>query len=221
MKDGKRFIVLGLGSFGTALAKRLAKNGCRVTGVDTSRGRVEALKDLLYEAVVGDVTDRATLEELLVSQANAVFISLGEKIEMSLLAALHAREVGAKRVVVKGVTDEHGRILKHLGVERVVYPEAEMAEQLADAMTWPNVLDALVIDAEHSLVEMAVPGAFAGQTLAQLNLRRRFGCLVLGVKDHLMGNLTLNPGGEFKLTEDQILLVIGRKSDLSRLGDIR
>ncbi|HVA51203.1 MAG TPA: TrkA family potassium uptake protein [Pirellulales bacterium] len=221
MKNGKRFIVLGLGSFGTALATRLAKNGCRVTGVDTCEARVEALKDVLHEAVVGDVTDRGTLEELLVSQANAVFISLGEKIEMSLLAALHAREAGAKRVLVKGVTDEHGRILKHLGVERVVFPEAEMAEQLADAITWPNVLDALVIDADHSLVEIAVPTAFAGQSLRQVDLRRRFGCLVLGVKDHLTGNLTLNPDGEYKLTDDQILLVIGRKTDLNRLGDIR
>ncbi|MGH7139716.1 MAG: potassium channel family protein, partial [Pirellulales bacterium] len=150
--NGKRFIVLGLGSFGTALATRLAKNGCRVTGVDTCEARVEALKDVLYEAVVGDVTDRATLEELHVAQGNVVFISLGEKIEMSLLAALHAREAGARRVVVKGVTDEHARILKHMGVERVVFPEAEMAEQLADSMTWPNVLDALVIDTEYSLV---------------------------------------------------------------------
>lgn len=221
MKNGKRFIVLGLGSFGTALSTRLSKNGCRVTGVDTSEARVEALKNVLYEAVVGDVTDRATLEELLVGQANAVFISLGEKIEMSLLAALHAREAGAKRVVVKGVTDEHARILNHLGVERVVFPEAEMAEQLADSMTWPNVLDALVIDTEYSLVEMAVPEALSGQTLRQADLRRRHGCLVLGVKDHLTGNLTLNPDGEFRLTDDQILLVIGRKPDLNRLGEMR
>lgn len=221
MKNDKRFIVLGLGSFGGALSTRLAKNGCRVTGVDASEARVEALKDVLYEAVVGDVTDRATLEELLVAQASVVFISLGEKIEMSLLAALHAREAGAKRVIVKGVTDEHARILKYMGVERVVFPEAEMAEQLADTMTWPNVLDALVIDTEYNLVEMAVPEGLSGQTLRQADLRRRHGCLVLGVKDHLTGKLTLNPDGEFRLTDDQILLVIGRKTDLNRLGEMR
>lgn len=221
MKNDKRFIVLGLGSFGGALSTRLATNGCRVTGVDASEARVEALKDVLYEAVVGDVTDRATLEELLVAQASVVFISLGEKIEMSLLAALHAREAGAKRVIVKGVTDEHARILKYMGVERVVFPEAEMAEQLADTITWPNLLDALVIDTEYNLVEMAVPEALSGQTLRQADLRRRHGCLVLGVKDQLTGKLTLNPEGEFRLTDDQILLVIGRKTDLNRLGEMR
>lgn len=220
MKNGKRFVVLGLGSFGSALAKRLSENGCRVTGVDASEDRVEALQDVLYEAVVGDVTDRQTLEELLVAQATAVFISLGEKIEMSMLAALHAREVGAKRVLVKGVTSEHGRILKHLGVERVVFPEAEMAVQLADSMTWPNVLDALAIDTDHQLIEMAVPDSLSGQTLRQADLRRKFGCMVLGVKDHLTGNLTINPDGEFRLTDDQLLLVIGRKEELGRLSQL-
>jgi trk system potassium uptake protein len=220
MKNGKRFVVLGLGSFGAALAKRLAENGCRVTGVDASEDRVEALQDVLHEAVVGEVTDRETLEELLVAQSTAVFISLGEKIEMSMLAALHAREVGAKRVLVKGVTSEHGRILKHLGVERVVFPEAEMAVQLADSMTWPNVLDALAIDTDHQLIEMAVPDSLVGQSLRQADLRRKFGCMVLGVKDHLTGNLTINPDGEFRLTDDQLLLVIGRKEELGRLSQL-
>src|SRR3569832_2096097 len=134
MKENKRFVVLGLGSFGTALSTRLAQNGCRVTGVDASERRVEAQKNVHYEAVVANVTDKASLAELLVAKSNAVFISLGENIETSLLAALHVRELGAKRVLVKGVSEEHGKILKHIGVERVVFPEAEMAAQLADSM---------------------------------------------------------------------------------------
>jgi trk system potassium uptake protein TrkA len=221
MKENKRFVVLGLGSFGTALSTRLAQNGCRVTGVDASERRVEALKNVLYEAVVANVTDKASLAELLVAKSHAVFISLGENIETSLLAALHARELGAKRVLVKGVSEEHGKILKHIGVERVVFPEAEMAAQLADSMTWPNVLDALTIDTDHNLVEMAVPETLVGKTLRDADLRRRYGCLVLGIKDHLNGKLTLNPDGDFKLTDDQTLLVIGMKDQLGRLSELR
>lgn len=221
MKENKRFVVLGLGSFGTALSTRLAQNGCRVTGVDASERRVEALKNVLYEAVVANVTDKASLAELLVAKSHAVFISLGENIETSLLAALHVRELGAKRVLVKGVSEEHGKILKHIGVERVVFPEAEMASQLADSMTWPNVLDALTIDTDHNLVEMAVPETLVGKTLRDADLRRRYGCLVLGIKDHLNGKLTLNPDGDFKLTDDQTLLVIGMKDQLGRLSELR
>ena len=220
-KEAKRFVVLGLGSFGSALARKLSKNGCRVTGVDASETHVEEIKDQLYEAVVGDVTDRETLKQLLVNKADAVFISLGETIERSLMAALHSKELGAKRVLVKGVTEEHGKILKHLGVERVIFPEAEMAEQLADSMTWPNVIDALTIDTEYSLAEMAVPTALSGKTLRDADLRRNYGMSVLGIKDHLTGKLTLNPAGEFVLTDDQLLLVIGRREELQRFQDLK
>lgn len=220
-KSIKRFVVLGLGSFGTALAMRLAKNGCRVTGVDASGDHVEDLKDALYEAIVGDVTDRETLQQLLVNQADAVFISLGEKIELSLMAALHCKELGARRIFVKGVTLEHGRILEHLGVERVIFPEAEMAVQLADSMTWPNVLDALTIDTEYSLAEIAVPSSLSGKTLRDADLRRHYGLSVLGIKDHLMGKLTLNPDGDFVLTDDQLLLVIGRRDAMNEFQDLK
>ena len=221
MADLKRFVVLGLGSFGTALAVKLAKNGCRVTGVDGAEDRVEELKDRLYEAVVADVTDRDTLKELNLAAADAVFISLGENIEPSLLSALHARELGARRILVKGVTQEHGKILKHIGVERVIFPEAEMAVQLADSMTWPNVLDALTIDTEYSLAEMAVPTSLSGKTLKDAELRKRFGLNVMGIKDHLTGKLTLNPAGDYLLTDDQLVLVIGRKEELQRFQDLK
>jgi trk system potassium uptake protein TrkA len=134
---------------------------------------------------------------------------------------LHAKEIGAKRVLVKGVTDEHGKILKHLGVERVIFPEVEMAIQLADTMTWPNVLDALTIDTEYSLAEVTVPESLMGVTLRDADLRRRFGLTVLGIKDHLTGKLTLNPDAGFRLTDDQLLLMIGRKDELSRFSEMK
>jgi trk system potassium uptake protein TrkA len=221
MAQGKRFLVLGLGSFGTALAVRMATNGCRVTGVDSDEQRVEEVKDVIYEAVVADVTDRETLAQLMVGQADAVFISLGESIEPSLLSALHCRELGAKRVFVKGVTAEHGKILNKLGVERVIFPEAEMAEQLADSMTWPNVLDRLTIDSEYSLAEIAVPVCLSGKTLSQAELRRRFNLNVMGIKDHLTGKLTLNPGADYLLTDDQLLLVIGTKEQIGQFLELK
>lgn len=220
-KSNKRFIVLGLGTFGAALATRLAEDGCRVTGVDRDERLVEAVKTSLYEAAVADVTDRDVLKSMLVHNADAVFISLGENIEMSLLSALACKELGAKRIIVKGVTREHGKILQHIGVERVVYPEVEMAQQLADAMTWPNLLDALKIDTDHSLAEIAVPMALSGKTLREADLRHKYGLTVLGVKDHLTGKLTLNPLGEFVLTDDQLLLVIGRREQLQEFQNVK
>lgn len=220
MAEFKRFVVIGLGSFGTALATRLHKNDCRVTGLDQRRDRVELLKNELYEAVIGDATEREVLEQLNVRDAQAVFISLGENIARSLLATLHCKELGARRIIVKGVTKEHGKILKHLGAERVVFPEIEVATELADRMTWPNILDFLPIDPDYSIVEIAVPDSWSGQTLAEANLRRRYGVWVVGLKDVLTGKLEIFPDADFRLNANQLLLVVGRQSDLNRLREL-
>ena len=115
MAPVKKFIMLGMGTFGSALATKLAANGCQVTGVDVKRDRLDLLKNVLHEAVIGDSTDREVLENLPIRDATAVFISLGETISPSLLATLHVKELGARNVIVKGVTKEHGKILEHLG----------------------------------------------------------------------------------------------------------
>jgi trk system potassium uptake protein len=220
MSGTKRVVQIGLGSFGAALAKRLEANGCRVTGIDGDPEVVGLIQDNLYEAVIGDATERETLEPLGLRTVDAVIISLGEDITRSLLAALHARELGARRVLVKGVTPEHGRLLRHLGVERVIFPETEIAEQLADQLVWPNVIDQLPIDKEYRFQEWAVPAALAGKTLIEADLRKRYKVWVVGVKDALTGRLEMLPDGKFILTEDQIMLLIGRETDLRELGEL-
>jgi trk system potassium uptake protein len=223
MAEKKRFVVLGLGSFGAALATRLSQNGCRVTGVDADRQRAEELKDVLYEAVIADVSERAALEELSLDQTQVVFISLGERqnITPSVLATLHARELGAKRIIVKGLNNDHAKILRALGVERVVFPELEMAVELADRIIWPNVLDFVPIDPEYSFVEIAVPESLTGQTLQESDLRRKYNVWVIGVKDALSGKLSLFPEANFRLTDDQLLIVVAKQDDLIRLREVK
>jgi trk system potassium uptake protein TrkA len=220
MAAPKKFVMLGMGSFGTALAMKLAANGCQVTGVDQRRERLEAVKNLIHEAVIGDSTDRDFLENLPIKAATAVFISLGESISQSLLATLHVRELGARNVIVKGVTKEHGKILEHLGVDRVVFPEEEVARELADRMTWPNVLDYLPIDPEYSVAEVAMPGSLSGRTLAEANLRSTIGVHVMGIKDVMTGKFEMFPDGKTKLLDDQVLLVVGREREIAKLREL-
>jgi trk system potassium uptake protein TrkA len=219
-QSGKKFIMLGMGSFGTALATKLAANGCRVTGIDGRPERLEAVKNLIHEAVIGDATDREVLESLPIRDVTAVFISLGENISQSLLATLHVKELGARNVIVKGVTKEHGKILEHLGVDRVVFPEEEVARELADRMTWPNVLDYLPIDPEYSVAEVAMPGSLSGRTLAEANLRSKIGVHVMGLKDVMKGKFEMFPDGKTKLLEDQVLLVVGRETEIAALREL-
>lgn len=221
MAETKHFVVIGLGTFGAAVATRLAENHCRVTGLDSQRDRVESMKDRLYEAIIADARDREALTHLPLAGANAVIIGLGEDITQSILATLHAKELGARRIIAKGVTEEHGRILKTLGVDRVVFPEAEIAKELADRLTWPNILDYLPIDPDYSLAEITTPDSFVGKTLEKLNLRREIGILVVGVKDALTGKLHMLPDGQFQVQPDQALLVLGTQAGLDQLRDRR
>jgi trk system potassium uptake protein TrkA len=220
MASRKTFIMLGMGTFGSALATKLAANGCAVIGVDLRRERLDLVKNAIHEAVIGDSTDREFLENLPIKEATAVFISLGESIALSLLATLHVKELGARNVIVKGVTKEHGKILEHLGVDRVVFPEEEVARELADRMTWPNVLDYLPIDPEYSVAEVAMPASLSGRTLADANLRSSIGVHVMGIKDVMKGKFEMFPDGRTKLLEDQILLVVGREGEIAKLREL-
>ncbi len=215
------FVVLGLGTFGGALASRLAHNGCRVTGVDANRVLVESLKNQLYEAVIADATDRAAVEQLGMAEADAVLISLGNNLSHSLLATLHAKEARSKRIIVKGLSEDHSKILRALDVERVVFPEIEIARTLADQLTWPNVLDYVPIDQEHSVVEIAVPDSLVGQTLLEANLRRGYNILVIGIKDMLTSKLQMLPDPDFRFREDHLMVLLGRIDDLNRFRELK
>lgn len=221
MAETKRIIVIGLGSFGAALARRLVKNGCRVTGVDRDKERVEALTDVLYEAIIGDATERETIAHLSIEQANAVYIGLGEDISLSLLATLHVKNEHARRVIVKGVTREHGAILKALDVDRVVFPETEIAQSLADREAYPNVIDFLPIGAEYAFIEVAVPDSMAGKSLLDVRLRQRYDVWVVGVKNALSGELAIFPDGTYVLGPDELLLIVGKEGDVARLQNIK
>ncbi len=220
MADNRRFVVIGLGTFGSAVAQKLHKNNIRVTGIDASTSRVEECQQYLFEAIIGDATDRETLSSMYLDRAESVIISMGEDITRSLLATLHAKELGAKRIIVKGVTHEHGKLLKSLGVERVIFPEIEIAQQLADRLTWPSIIDFLPIDSDYSFVEAAMPESLVGKLLMESDLRRRFGLWVVGVKDIMTGKLHMFPDGEFRFGEDQMLLVVGKDQDLRKFREV-
>jgi trk system potassium uptake protein TrkA len=211
----KRYVVLGLGAFGSALARRLSDCGGLVTGVDSDEPRVEALRERLHEALVGDVTDRAVLETLLLEQADAVFIALSERIDRSILCALHVKELRAKRIYVRGVSEEHRRILMALGVTQVLYPEVEMAHQLANRVGNPNILESFQVDPDYAIAEVAVPGWLVGQTLQSAELPRKHRLFVLALKSALHQQWEMPPRPEQKFTDDQYLLIMGKHTDIA------
>jgi trk system potassium uptake protein TrkA len=127
-----RFVVIGLGRFGSALTRRLAEHGYKVAGIDVSEAAVKAVENSLAEAIVADGADEEVLKTLDLARAEAVFISLGEHANRSLVATMIALEMKAPRVIVKGIDALHAKILRKLGEVEVIFPEEAMARYVAD-----------------------------------------------------------------------------------------
>lgn len=181
---------------------------------------VQEIKDHCHRAVVLDATDRERLETLGLADFDVVVVSLGERIDASAMIVLHLREMGARRIVCKANTPEHGRLLSLIGAHEIVYPERAMAERLARRLHDRNLADYIPLGPEHAIEEVLVPAEFAGRSLAELQLRGTWGVQVLAVVGP-DGRVTVNPDPAAPLATESRLLVLGRNADLRRLPGAR
>lgn len=129
-----RYILLGLGRFGAALARGLAEKGHRVVGVDIDEETVRDLEEMLDEALVADATDREVLQATNVQECAALFVAMGDEPLRNIIAAMHAVELSAPRIIARGTDHEHARILRKLGDIQVILPEQDMGRYLAERM---------------------------------------------------------------------------------------
>jgi trk system potassium uptake protein len=217
----RSFAVIGLGRFGSAMATTLAGLGHDVIGVDANEDRVRALADLVSLALQLDATDEKSIRAAGIQDVDVAVVSIGENIEASLLVVTLLREMHVKKVVAKAVTPLHGRILEKLGVERVVFPEREMAVRVAHSLVGPNVLDYFELSAEFSIVEIPAPVEFVGRTLKDIGLRARFGLTTIAIKRSSKtgdGDITqVSPGPDDVILEGDVLALIGSNERLGQL----
>ncbi|HPC82109.1 MAG TPA: TrkA family potassium uptake protein [Thermoanaerobaculaceae bacterium] len=211
----KRFAVIGLGRFGAHLASRLYELGHEVLAIDADPATVQSVQNKVSTAAVVDARDRQQLRALGLKDYDTVIISVGERLEASTLAALYCKEMEL-RVVARAVNEDHGRILDALGVDEVVYPERDMALRLAERLSSGNLLDFIPLGEDYSIMELAVPDAFARKTLAELNVRARFNVHVLAVQDVVTGKVVMAPPADQALGDTSVLVVLGRHQDLER-----
>lgn len=218
-----RVVIMGIGNFGHFFARRLSTQKVEIMAVDINKHAVDQVAPFVSRAVVGDVTDRDLLEELDVASADYVVISLGdEHMDPSILATLHSRSLGAKNVYAKAISDDHARILELIGATRIIHPEREVAESLAEALGKPNVLDFIPLGEEYSIVEFEPPSEFVGRSLAELDLRNRYGVTVIGVKEYVTGKRQMNPPPDLVIQDDVSLLIMGRDEQVEKLQrDVR
>ncbi len=215
-----KFAVVGVGRFGSHLAMRLYELGNDVLAVDSEGEILQSIRDRVSQVAEVDVRDKAQLRALGLKDFDMVIISVGERLEASILAALYCKELGV-RVVARAVNSDHGKILGALGVDEVVYPERDMAVRLAERLSSGNLLDYISLGPEFSIIELAAPESFVGHTLAELNIRQRYHVHVIAIRDVLKDELALAPAADVAIRDTDVLVLLGRTEDLERVQKLR
>ena len=215
------FAVIGLGRFGAAMATTLTELGQDVIGIDGNEEAVQRLSDVIGAAVVLDATDERALRTAGVQDVDVAVISIGENIEASLLAVMLVKDLGVPRIIAKAVSPLHGRILERLGVNRVIFPEREMAMRVAHSLVVANVLDYIELSRDFSIIEMPAPDEFAGKSLKDLQLRNRFGLTLIAIKRKTGtgdGEVTnVAPTAEDEIQAGDVLALLGPNERLAQL----
>jgi trk system potassium uptake protein TrkA len=179
--DGTGVVVIGLGRFGSAVARSLIKLGHEVLALDEDESLVQKYSDELTHVVQADATDSDVLRQLGVHEFDNAVVGIGTDIEASVLTVLALDEIGVKQIWAKAITAKHGHILERVGADHVVFPEAAMGERVAHLVNG-KMLDFIAFDDGFAIAKVCAPRDLAGKTLAEAKLRTRFNITVVGIK---------------------------------------
>ncbi|MGD2067167.1 MAG: TrkA family potassium uptake protein [Gemmatimonadota bacterium] len=217
----KRFVVVGLGNFGSSVAETLHANGHDVAALDRDPERVDQMARLVARAAAGDGSDVRTLKRLGAEDADAAIISTGDDITASAMTALVFRDLGVDEIYVKVVSHDHARLIEKIGVTETIFPERESGIRLGKRISRRSLLNYVQLGANFSLQEMAVPAAWVGRSLRDLQLPRRHGIWVVALHDVLMDEIHPVPDPDAPLKESDTLLVAGTEENLAKAARVR
>lgn len=210
------YLVFGLGRFGSSLARSLCEQGQQVMAVDSSEELVQDIAPFVTEAVQLNATDEAALASLEVSSFDGAVVSIGENVRDSVLICVLLKEMGIPYLIAKANDELHAKVLRKIGVDKVVFPERDMGERVARSIVTPGVLDLMQLSDDFQIVEIRLPEKWAGNTLIGLNVRRRYGISILAV--HRNGSYMVSPSADMQLEEGDTLLVLGKTEDIEDLN---
>lgn len=216
----KRFVVVGLGNFGSSVAETLHSIGHDVAALDRDPERVDQMARLVARAAAGDGTDVRTLERLGAEDADAAVISTGDNITASAITALVLTDLGVEEIYVKVISHDHARLIEKIGVTETIFPERESGIRLGKRISSRSLLNYVQLGTDFSLQEMAVPDAWVGKSLRDLQLPRRRGISVVAVHDVLMDRIHPVPNPDAPLKESDTLLVAGMDKNLAKAARV-
>lgn len=223
-----RFAVIGLGRFGSRLARRLAAAGAEVIAIDQDRRVVEEIRDQVTLAVSLDATDEQALKVQGVDQVDCAIVGIGHDFEANALATVMLKSLRVKRVVSRAGNAMQAKILARIGADAVVSPEDETADRWSYRLLAPFLIDHIELGEGYALVQMAVPGEWQDLSLSDLDLRRKYNITVVAIKRRVEASTPTGadayeervvdvPMPSSRLGKEDVLVIAGFDRDLERL----
>ncbi|MDT8400737.1 MAG: TrkA family potassium uptake protein [Bacteroidales bacterium] len=222
-----KYIIIGLGNFGSSLAQKLTRTGHEIIGVDKNLDKVKAHKEKITHAICMDCSDQQAAKRLPLKDTDIVIVCIGEDEGANLMVTALMKQNKVKRLISRAISPLHETILEAMGIIEIIHPEEETAERWTKKLTMKGIVDSFSLDPEYSIIEAKVPEKFTGQKLAQINTIRNYGVLILTtikiIETHnILGasrNITKVQGvasSETVLEADDILVMYGKIKDIER-----
>lgn len=212
----KSVLVVGMGRFGSHLAKKMSELGNDVMVVDKNAVLIEQLSHFFTDSYIGDCTNEAVLSALGVKNFDLCFVTMGEDFQSSLVITSLLKKLGAKSVIAKANQDIQADILFKIGADEVIYPEKEISEKLAVRYNADNIFDYIQLTSEYSIYEIAVLKEWVGSTIQEIDVRKKYKVNIIAVKD---GNaLQPIPGADYVFKRGDHVVVIGKSSDVFKVS---
>ena len=203
----KSYVVIGLGRFGQTLARQLCMLGAEVLAMDTCNDLVQQVAEDVTHAVVGDAQDKDVLRALGVRDFDCAIVAIGTNLAASVLTVMNLQELEVPYIICKAQDETHSRVLKKLGVDKVVIPEQENAARLARSLNSHNVLDYIELSEDYGILEIPAPKTWVGKTLKDLNIRAKLGVNIIAVESGKKTNVS--PSADYLIQEGDIMVVLG------------
>jgi trk system potassium uptake protein TrkA len=217
----RKIAVIGMSSFGYFLCRAMADRKLSVMAIDSNEAKIDDVKPFVEKAVIADATDKEVLENLGIAEVDVVVVSLGDKMDASILVTYYLRELGVKEIIAKAMSEDHGKILNVIGASEVIFPEKDMAERLATRLERSSILEYFEIAEGYSIIEWAPPTSFVNKTLAELDLTNKYNVQVIMVKEVVPERVTVVPKATQLIKDSDGLVLLGRDEDLERLQKMK
>ncbi|CAH0215929.1 Ktr system potassium uptake protein A [Peribacillus frigoritolerans] len=214
----QQYAVVGLGRFGTSVARRLYEAGHEVLGIDVNEERVEDAKLYVTHAVVADTTEEQTLKAVGISNFDCVIVAIGSDMQSNILTVLLLKELGVKKVIAKAISKQHGQVLDKVGADWIIYPERDMGERVANQLLSPNLLNYIELSKEYNIEEIVIPSRMAEKSLRELDIRAKYNISAIAIVRG--GDIIISPSPDQIILKGDLLVLIGDKEDLARFSSI-